>query len=1503
MENDNPINSGSTEQLLTFAAEIGSSLLIQNRELEELNKTLSLKIDNLTNDNLSISNQYQELENINHSLRTRIQYLEEENEHIHNKLKFQIKEENNIKDNLFLQKENKIYQLSLEIEDKDNDIKKAKNKIKDLTDICQQQKEDILKLQEEHEESIKQNIVLERLKDEKKEYRNSLESLEIDYNRLDQENNDLKESLDKINEKMDEKSKIIANYNNINTNVLKELENIILSSMNIKEDKENSNSPTKIKKKEECLIFSINSNNLASENLNDDVNEMIKCFFDISKFKLISILYEEITNQELSEMNNETIVSSTSQRNHNNINISGNDDTVYSHSFDSDSVYATSIGENEVILDPNFDMNSLYTPISEKHSDLENNDDEGCDSMTHENIRKKNNSSYNENIMEEKEYLAKIYEEISKYIKNINSKDIKRISIPIFEKLKLNIRNTYLNLISIIVKSISIDKEKNKRNNDDSNDVVSSSWLIYPLSLQYFKLLIYIFDIENSIIKEITVNQTNDNKKMVKQLRDELNSIKRSSRDLEDKIKLSKLKRRSKNLNRLSQEFDNYNLKNLERQFYYNDTPFKDQNESEDESFKKFISDLIEKNENEEKLKKSKQIENNYNTKIYDNTIYENKKEENYDISIEKPSDDNSKTNNTDTIKMTNNKTSTTNINTEVDNTKPIEIKNNNIQLDNYKISSNDDKKDYSNEKVKTGSSNQNNKNDINVKDEKKQVDIGQEDIKQNEIKQNNINQDDTKQYEIMNNEIKQEKIKHVEINQGETIQEEIKQEEDKINGKEVKEEIKQEEDKIKQEEIKQEEMKQKEDKIKGEIKEEIKQEEDRINGEEVKEEIKQEKIKQEEDKIKPEKIKQEEIKHEEDKIKPEKIKQEEIKQEEDKINGEEVKEEIKQEEKKIKQEEIKQQEIKHEEIEKEEEKQEIIKQNTMFIKDNDNSKINQNINNKVEITTDKCDCDYELECNSLEDINNNNNIDSNECLCLKKNIGTQTEPVKEIQSDSFSIAEDEIIFGEYDKKLSPIINYQINGENENETNNKINNSEPMKVEKTEGQTNVKFIEENINSSKRNSILNTQKNIEENKTSSKRSSVSSIHKNNGEISSKVGSKRNSILSNAQNMEESNRNVNFSIKSKKLKKDNSNISKLILLFEGNDDDDDDDISEKHNASKQSDLKNLNKIESVKDRIKRFSGSSLNEDSNKSSRLSLLEDNYDFEGNSIEVINFNSTEQLNASEKDKKNKNDNDKNENKNGNGDKNENKDLNNSYAIINTKSNEKSIDNDDKDKRQASIEEMDEKISRILIDSDIFNLNNKVKTISNKSNNFSDYELKDILENDDDYDNVGFINSPFTSIPGIENVTRAMVGTWVKKLNRFKLYAKNRYLILHPFINAVSWSKYGPFSEPKKIHSEYVLEIRAKRTKTNDNILVIKTKTSKEVYIKFNSESEFIIWAKAFNVLSKYRNELKIFQRIQKTSSESPVEKKQSLLSYVGAGLIKMETQMTSGNNSISDLD
>ena len=44
----------------------------------------------------------------------------------------------------------------------------------------------------------------------------------------------------------------------------------------------------------------------------------------------------------------------------------------------------------------------------------------------------------------------------------------------------------------------------------------------------------------------------------------------------------------------------------------------------------------------------------------------------------------------------------------------------------------------------------------------------------------------------------------------------------------------------------------------------------------------------------------------------------------------------------------------------------------------------------------------------------------------------------------------------------------------------------------------------------------------------------------------------------------------------------------------------------------------------------------------------------------------------------------------------------------------------------------------------------------------------------------------------------------------------------------------------------------------------------------------------AFNLLSRYKNELKAFQNIQKTYVESPVrEKRHTLLSFVGAGLIK----------------
>ncbi|KAL6618543.1 hypothetical protein U3516DRAFT_543748, partial [Neocallimastix sp. 'constans'] len=535
---------------------------------------------------------------------------------------------------------------------------------------------------------------------------------------------------------------------------------------------------------------------------------------------------------------------------------------------------------------------------------------------------------------------------------------------------------------------------------------------------------------------------------------------------------------------------------------------------------------------------------------------------------------------------------------------------------------------------------------------------------------------------------------------------------------------------------------------------------------------------------------------------------------------------------------------------------------------------------------------------------------DSNEFICSKKSIGTQTDPEKDINSNSFSIIDGEIVFDEADRKLSPIIenhlipsekikinspflteNYKNSGKDIDKSFEIIrSNKEKVKflhIQKSKSLSNIKLNNEtqynnNYNKNNVNDINNNIKNIkksslENSNNTNKRSSILSNSENNNKISDEYNSnsKRNSILSNIDDINK-NSVVSFSIKSRKLKKENSNISKLISLFEN-----DGTNESKIPISKSDEYINNNKIGSIKDRINRFSNSSLDNDNNTSSRFSLLDDNYDFEGDNIGVIKFQSTDQLKLSENEDK---ENDKTESE---------KNVIDSQNIIKDDSN---LISNNKNKKSMSIQEMDDKISRILIDTDIFNLN-KAKTASNRSSNefsLSDYDLKDVgtiddnMMKSDDYENIGFISSPFTSIPGIENVTRAMVGTWVKKLNRLKLYSKNRYLILHPFINAVSWSKYGPFSEPKRIRSEYVLEVKTKTNRTNDHMLVIKAKTGREIIIKFNSESEFIIWANAFNVLSKYKEELKAFRNIQRTSCTSPIRTKHfSLLSYIGVGLMK----------------
>ncbi|ORX54701.1 hypothetical protein BCR36DRAFT_282241, partial [Piromyces finnis] len=558
---------------------------------------------------------------------------------------------------------------------------------------------------------------------------------------------------------------------------------------------------------------------------------------------------------------------------------------------------------------------------------------------------------------------------------------------------------------------------------------------------------------------------------------------------------------------------------------------------------------------------------------------------------------------------------------------------------------------------------------------------------------------------------------------------------------------------------------------------------------------------------------------------------------------------------------------------------------------------------------------DSDNEYVNAETYNKNCIFDSSEYLCSKKSIGTQTESeietskIKEKNNDknkdigynhdkSFSIADTDNtnVFGDLDRKFSPIIeskeiedpsfssefkdnfttNTIISGIDDIDISLLIEKLHPVKNIKQ--QSKKENNNNNIDSSNNldeATIIN-KKNTQLQKDNDKLSFIENKNASHGNetlynIKSKnndnESNKRNSILSNSKKHGDSNKGVSFSVSTKKKKKENSNISKLIFMFENNSNDD-----LKLNSSKSEDYKNIGKYGSVKNRASIFSNYSLNETT--ASSISLLDENYDFKGKNIDTIKFNSTDQLH------------DKNDIEIINKDETKELQKDDNNFSKNKENHDISINNEES-KKAMSIEEMDDKISRILIDSDIFNLNNR-NTSYISSANLSDDDVKDIIE-DDDYDNIGFISSPFTSIPGIENVTRAMVGTWVKKLNKLKLYSKNRYLILHPFINVVSWSKYGPFSEPKKIHSAYVFEVKAKTNKTNDKILVIKTKTSKEIFIKFNSESEFTIWAKAFNLLAKYKNELKAFQNIQKTSYEGcPANNKHhSLLSYIGAGLIK----------------
>lgn len=146
---------------------------------------------------------------------------------------------------------------------------------------------------------------------------------------------------------------------------------------------------------------------------------------------------------------------------------------------------------------------------------------------------------------------------------------------------------------------------------------------------------------------------------------------------------------------------------------------------------------------------------------------------------------------------------------------------------------------------------------------------------------------------------------------------------------------------------------------------------------------------------------------------------------------------------------------------------------------------------------------------------------------------------------------------------------------------------------------------------------------------------------------------------------------------------------------------------------------------------------------------------------------------------------------------------------------------DNKIKKNKKKEIENEKINVVSNEDPIYKLSENLSSIQKINRRYSEpvlygsnmilqlqkMETRNIninnLDNNDNTKNFNSINGSEieTNIYGIENITRAMVGTWVKKINHYKLYTKKRYLVLHPFINAISWSKYGPLSNPKTIHS------------------------------------------------------------------------------------------------------
>lgn len=353
------------------------------------------------------------------------------------------------------------------------------------------------------------------------------------------------------------------------------------------------------------------------------------------------------------------------------------------------------------------------------------------------------------------------------------------------------------------------------------------------------------------------------------------------------------------------------------------------------------------------------------------------------------------------------------------------------------------------------------------------------------------------------------------------------------------------------------------------------------------------------------------------------------------------------------------------------------------------------NYNNNIEIINNfeiESDDDYFINNNIIR--NKNQIYDSNEYICSKKSIGTQTDLEKDINSNSFS-TDDEIVFNELDKKLSPIIENKLISSEKikiispylKETQNiytEKNNDKSFEIIKSNKEKqNVKFLplykskslsttqlsEEISRNNKNNLVIDNVENIDmdqkSEEISNKRNSILSNPDDYGKVN-----KRSSILSNP----DKNTNVSFSLRTKKMKKDNSNISKLISLFENNDENKNNNKL-KMPISKSDEYININKIGSIKNHIKKFSNNSLDSDDNSLSRFSLLDDNYDFEGKNTHVINFQSNDQLKIPENDEIINEDDSINKNENIN----ENRSVNDNEDIKKIENKNEEIKNDNQD--------------------------------------------------------------------------------------------------------------------------------------------------------------------------------------------------------------------------------